>query len=236
MRDAGALTEEEAIEKMDLVQMMLDCADTMTSVLDDVTDMGQWEDGRMELHADVFDLLAVVRFLASGLEDLLDQKAITFELDIAPPVQALLMAHLVVADKHRVIQTLGNFLSNAVKFTAANGRVVLRLSLDGPPLARSAGAVARVTLAVQDSGVGIGPADQARLFEPYTLVGSGWVQKAGVSGLGLSMAKKFVEAAGGAIGVTSAPGAGSTFYFTLPLPLIDRGVEEGGAGGAWEEG
>eukprot|EP00850_Spirogloea_muscicola_P008753 SM000047S16892 [mRNA] locus=s47:503770:507145:- [translate_table: standard] len=236
MRDAGALTEEEAIEKMDLVQMMLDCADTMTSVLDDVTDMGQWEDGCMELHADVFDLLAVVRFLASGLEDLLDQKAITFELDVAPNVQALLMTHLVVADKHRVIQTLGNFLSNAVKFTAANGRVVLCLSLDGPPLARSAGAMARVTLAVQDSGVGIGPADQARLFEPYTLVGSGWVQKAGVSGLGLSMAKKFVEAAGGAIGVTSELGAGSTFYFTLPLPLIDHGVEEGGAGGAWEEG
>lgn len=67
---------------------------------------------------------------------------------------------------------------------------------------------------------GISAADQAKLFEPYSFVTSGWVLKAGVSGLGLSMAKRFVERAGGSIGVESTEGSGSTFFFSIPFPLV----------------
>jgi CheY-like chemotaxis protein len=59
-----------------------------------------------------------------------------------------------------------------------------------------------------------------KLFEPYSFVSSGWVQKSGVSGLGLSMAKRYVEGAGGTIGVESAEGKGSTFFFSIPFPLM----------------
>lgn len=67
---------------------------------------------------------------------------------------------------------------------------------------------------------GISAQDQAKLFEPYSFVTSGWVLKAGVSGLGLSMAKRFVERAGGSIGVESEEGSGSTFFFSIPFPLV----------------
>jgi CheY-like chemotaxis protein len=82
------------------------------------------------------------------------------------------------------------------------------------------GKVAKLRLSVKDNGIGISAQDQAKLFEPYSFVTSGWVLKAGVSGLGLSMAKRFVERAGGSIGVESEEGSGSTFFFSLPFPLV----------------
>ncbi len=69
---------------------------------------------------------------------------------------------------------------------------------------------------------GISAEDQAKLFEPYSFVTSGWVEKSGVSGLGLSMAKRYVEKVGGNIGVKSSLGKGSTFFFSIPFPLVPR--------------
>ncbi|XP_024386790.1 uncharacterized protein [Physcomitrium patens] len=264
-----------AADKMDLVQMMLDCAETMTSVLDDVTDMGQWEGGEMELHKEEFDILAVIRFLSWGLKDLLEQKDIVFNMNIDSVASELLTSHRVVGDKQRVVQTLGNFLSNAVKFTPSGGKLDLDLQCEevaerenhedlivhsNPPPQTSEGSllgaagiqilskipsqkicgeakIARLRLSVKDNGIGISAQDQANLFEPYSFVTSGWVLKAGVSGLGLSMAKRFVERAGGSIGVESEEGSGSTFFFSIPFPLVpvdvsnerEQGKLDGGA-------
>eukprot|EP00246_Nothoceros_aenigmaticus_P012302 TRINITY_DN3768_c0_g1_i1.p1 TRINITY_DN3768_c0_g1~~TRINITY_DN3768_c0_g1_i1.p1 ORF type:complete len:668 (-),score=115.23 TRINITY_DN3768_c0_g1_i1:1369-3213(-) len=270
----GHVAEES--DRIDLLQMMLDCAETMTSVLDDVTDMGQWEDGRMELTHDEFDLLAVIKFLSWGLKDLLDQKQIRFRMHIDALSSKYLGTHHVVADKHRVVQTLGNFLSNAMKFTPPGGKVELNVkclevmeeqdwAVSAAPLALGAGLpsppaspsfsasklqlfipeaeqtvppksprpesrlfpegsakykVARLQISVTDTGIGISAEDQEKLFEPYSFVSSGWVQKAGVSGLGLSMAKRFVEQVGGQIGVNSKEEEGSTFFFSIPFPLM----------------
>ncbi|GAQ79945.1 Putative histidine kinase containing cheY-homologous receiver domain [Klebsormidium nitens] len=117
-------------DKMDLIQMMLDCAETMTSVLDDVTDMSQWEDNKLDLRTDNFDLLAVVRFLSWGLRDLLDQKNINFGMVIDPRARAVLSSHKTVGDKHRVVQVLGQFLSNAVKLTPRNGEINLVMACE----------------------------------------------------------------------------------------------------------
>jgi signal transduction histidine kinase len=117
-------------DKMDLVQMMLDCAETMTSVLDNVTDMGQWESGQMELHREEFDILTVVRFLSWGLKDLLEQKQIAFNMNIDDMTSKLLASHHVVGDKQRIVQTLGNFLSNAIKFTPSGGKLDLDLQCE----------------------------------------------------------------------------------------------------------
>ncbi|KAG0569370.1 hypothetical protein KC19_6G085800 [Ceratodon purpureus] len=255
--DGGGMVGNGA-DKLDLVQMMLDCAETMTSVLDDVTDMGQWEGGQMELHKDEFDILAVIKFLSWGLKDLLEQKEIAFNMNIDELASKLLTSHRVIGDKQRVVQTLGNFLSNAVKFTPSGGKLDLDLQCEevvestnmeshivnsSPHLPTSEGSllgatssqilsktssqmkgglgkVARLRLSVKDNGIGISTEDQAKLFEPYSFVTSGWVLKAGVSGLGLSMAKRFVEQAGGSIGVESEEGSGSTFFFSIPFPLV----------------
>jgi CheY-like chemotaxis protein len=215
----------------------------------------------MELHRDEFDLMTVIKFLSWGLKDLIEQKNITFNMNVDDVANKLLTTNRVVGDKQRIVQTLGNFLSNAVKFTPAGGKLELDLQCEevvdskdtapAPPpnftaytpsdssegsLLGATGIqiltkttshaklanqkVARLRLSVKDNGIGISAADQAKLFEPYSFVTSGWVLKAGVSGLGLSMAKRFVERAGGSIGVESMEGSGSTFFFSIPFPLV----------------
>jgi signal transduction histidine kinase len=111
------------------------------------------------------------------------------------------------ADERKVKQILLNLLSNAVKFTPDGGRVDVTAKLDTD----------QVEIAVRDTGVGIAPEDQARLFEEFRQVGRDGARKAEGTGLGLALTKKFVELHGGAIRVQSAPGAGSTFTVSLPL-------------------
>jgi signal transduction histidine kinase len=88
---------------------------------------GELEVGQMELHSDEFDILAVIKFLSWGLKDLLQQKEIAFNMDVDETVSQLLTSHFVLGDKQRIVQTLGNFLSNAVKFTPAGGKLDLKV-------------------------------------------------------------------------------------------------------------
>jgi signal transduction histidine kinase len=113
----------------------------------------------------------------------------------------------IVADERKVKQILLNLLSNAVKFTREGGRVALTATAaeDG------------ITIAVSDTGVGIAPEDQAAIFEEFRQVGRDDARKQEGTGLGLTLAKKFVELHGGRIWVQSQVGQGSTFIFTLPL-------------------
>jgi signal transduction histidine kinase len=123
------------------------------------------------------------------------------ELDLDPRLREL------VGDERKVKQVLLNLLSNAVKFTPEGGRVSLKAGL-------SDGAV---KIAVTDTGIGIAPEDQAAIFEEFRQVGSDDARKLEGTGLGLTLAKKFVELHGGRIWVESELGRGSTFTFTLPV-------------------
>jgi len=113
----------------------------------------------------------------------------------------------IVADERKVKQILLNLLSNAVKFTPDGGRVGLT--------ATAADDV--ITIAVSDTGIGIAPEDQATIFEEFRQVGRDDARKQEGTGLGLTLAKKFVELHGGQIWVESQVGQGSTFTFTLPV-------------------
>jgi signal transduction histidine kinase len=104
-----------------------------------------------------------------------------------------------------VIQILSNLLSNAVKFTPENGQITVRAYPTGGMLRTE----------VSDSGAGIAAEDLSGMFERFHQTKEG--RKAGGTGLGLSITKTLVEAHGGAVGVQSELGAGSTFWFTLPL-------------------
>ena len=99
-----------------------------------------------------------------------------------------------------------NLLSNAIKFTHAGGRVRITCFVDGE----------RVSIAIHDTGVGIGPADQQAIFDEFKQVGSRTKEVQG-TGLGLALSKRLVEAMHGTIGVESTPGRGSTFTVSLPM-------------------
>src|SRR5512141_737171 len=110
------------------------------------------------------------------------------------------------AIERKIKQVLLNLLSNAVKFTPEGGRIGINAKkVDGS-----------VEISVSDTGIGISPEDQAKIFEEFRQVGGDYAHKTEGTGLGLTLAKKFVELHGGRIWVESEVGKGSTFSFTLP--------------------
>src|SRR5262245_1539268 len=125
----------------------------------------------------------------------------TLSLEVADDVDTL------TGDERKVKQVLFNLLSNAVKFTPDRGKVGITATQ----------ADAMVQVAVWDTGVGISADDQQRIFEEFQQVGQGLAGKTEGTGLGLTLAKKFVELHGGAMWVESTPGHGSTFTFILPV-------------------
>jgi signal transduction histidine kinase len=114
---------------------------------------------------------------------------------------------IVHLDPMRLKQVLYNYLSNAIKFTPEGGRVTLRVRPDGSE---------RFRIEVEDTGIGIRPEDEHRLFIEFQQLDAGTAKKFSGSGLGLALTKRLVEAQGGTVGVRSVFGAGSTFFATLP--------------------
>jgi signal transduction histidine kinase len=113
----------------------------------------------------------------------------------------------IAGDERKVKQVLLNLLSNAVKFTPEGGRVQIDASL----------ANGHVEIAVTDTGIGIAPEDQEAIFEEFRQVGGDYARKREGTGLGLTLARRFVELHGGRLWVKSAVGQGSTFTFALPV-------------------
>src|SRR5207248_11489438 len=124
------------------------------------------------------------------------------KLAIEPQSETL----LVTADRGRLRQVLLNLLSNAIKFTTDGGRITLSAQLAGD----------RVRVAVSDSGIGIAPEDQEKLFREFVQLDGSASRRYEGTGLGLALSKRLVELHGGAIGVESQLGKGSTFWFTVP--------------------
>ncbi|HYD99539.1 MAG TPA: ATP-binding protein, partial [Alphaproteobacteria bacterium] len=174
-------------------------AGALLAVLNDVLDFAKIEAGRMTFEALAFDPAALLRE-ATALFAAPAGKALTLGCSCGPGVPAF-----VTGDPLRLRQVLINLLGNALKFTEA-GRIEARLDAIG----------GRLRFAVSDTGIGIPAALQGRLFEAFVQADASTARTHGGSGLGLSICKRLVEAMGGEIGVESAPGRGSTFWFTLP--------------------
>ena len=143
---------------------------------------------------------------------MVENVVVTLRQKIAEKEQTLAVnvdpaATAVVGDRDKLVQVLTNYVSNAHKYTQAGGAIRVEVTVEG--------SFARV--AVIDNGHGIAPDDQARLFTRFYRVDNELTREVGGTGLGLSIVKQLVELQGGATGVTSALGAGSTFWFTVPL-------------------
>jgi len=171
----------------------------LLSLINDILDLSKIEAGRMELASAPFHLSGALENAVTLVRERAARRAIALQVELDPRLGEL------VGDERKVKQVLLNLLSNAIKFTPEGGRITLTA-------VRRDGAV---EIGVGDTGVGIALEDQATIFEEFRQVGSDEQKREG-TGLGLALARKFVELHGGRIRVESEPGRGSTFTFTLP--------------------
>ena len=172
----------------------------LLSLINDILDLSKIEAGRMELELTKFDLPAAMENALTLVRGRAEAHAIALTPDVDQRLGEF------VADERKLKQVLVNLLSNAVKFTPEGGRVDVR----------AAPADGGVEISVSDTGIGIAPEDQEAIFEEFRQAGGDYTRKREGTGLGLSLARKFVELHGGRLWVKSEMGNGSTFTFTLP--------------------
>jgi two-component system, NtrC family, sensor kinase len=173
----------------------------LLSLINDILDLAKIEAGRMELEPADFDLPQAIDNALVLVRERAMRRGITLEQSIDPRLGEI------KGDERKIKQVMLNLLSNAVKFTPEGGRIEVRAAL--------ADGVAEVSVA--DTGVGIAPEDHAAVFEEFRQVGTDYARKHEGTGLGLALARKFVELHGGTIRVESQLGRGATFTFTIPV-------------------
>ncbi|MGH7393548.1 MAG: ATP-binding protein, partial [Candidatus Rokuibacteriota bacterium] len=184
------------------LQDILSSGRHLLSLINDVLDLSKIEAGRMELEMTRFSVPMALENALTLVRERAARHGISVSLSVDPRVGD------VRGDERKFKQVLLNLLSNAVKFTPEGGRVDIR----------AAAVDSAVEVAVSDTGIGIAPEDQEAIFEEFRQVGSDYARKREGTGLGLTLARRFVELHGGRLWVESQVGTGSTFTFTLPLP------------------
>jgi GAF domain-containing protein/anti-sigma regulatory factor (Ser/Thr protein kinase) len=193
----GELNEKQAEYTDDI----LTSGRHLLSLINEILDLSKVEAGRMELELAMFDLPLAIDNARTFVRERATKHGINLDVTVDERLGEF------VGDERKIKQILRNLLSNAVKFTPEGGRIGIN--------ARQVDSA--VEISVNDTGVGIAPEDQPKIFEEFRQVGSDYTHKVEGTGLGLTLAKKFVELHGGKIWVESEVGKGSTFTFTLPI-------------------
>ncbi len=190
----------------------------LLSLIDDILDVSKLEAGKLKIEDTDFDLRPALETLIALHQPRAEAAGNRLELAIADDVPE----HL-IGDPLRLRQVVTNLLGNAIKFTE-QGRITVNVTASRPRSADPEAILLRCEVA--DTGIGIEPAAQERLFQPFTQADASITRRYGGTGLGLTICRNLVQLMGGEIGVVSAPGQGSTFWFTLPLredrELIER--------------
>lgn len=204
---SGLQTVQQLEETTELGEEMvggaLTGANRLLTMVNDLLDISKMESGEMSLFRERFPIREVVTEAVSLVDALAREKnlALTQELPFAEE------EGIVDADREKAVRILLNLLGNAIKFTPDNGAITIRARQDGDSMLR---------ISVSDTGPGIAPEHQTRIFEKFFQIQPGTKRNVAATGLGLTFCKMAVEAQGGEIGVESSPGKGSTFWFTLP--------------------
>jgi PAS domain S-box-containing protein len=183
-------------DRKTLLQNAIEGADSLSTILENLLELSRYQAGRLQLHTEAVSIPAIAKSVIERLKPQAEDR--TFVAEFPDNLT------LVQADPMRVERILYNLLENAIKYSP--DKSVIRV------FARKEKKM--VVTGVADKGIGISPEDQGRLFELFERLGS--TRQQGL-GLGLVVCKRLVEAQGGQLRVESAPGKGSTFYFTLPV-------------------
>ena len=191
--------------------------ETLLALINEILDFSKIEAGRMELESTPFCPAEVVRDTASLFADTARQKGLDLHVDLSAVAN-----QMVVGDPSRVSQILNNLVSNAIKFTDVGE---IHVSLVGADSAPDVDGFRTLRVQVADSGCGI-PADRVHaIFDAFTQADETTTRRYGGTGLGLAIARQLAGLMGGEIGVDSMPGRGSTFWFTIRVPLADSSAK-----------
>jgi signal transduction histidine kinase/CheY-like chemotaxis protein len=199
-------------EQRDFLHTMRVSSDQLLGVINDILDFSKIESGRLDLENEPLNLQVTVEEACDIASARAREKNLKLVVDIADGVPAW-----VRGDVTRLRQVLLNFINNAIKFTD-QGHIVVSVNLlrefegDRP---------ATIEFRVKDTGIGIRQERQSALFQSFTQVDASTARRYGGTGLGLAICKRLAEIMGGHVGLESAPGQGSTFWFTAQLAYAD---------------
>jgi signal transduction histidine kinase len=197
----GFVDGELTPEQEEHIQFMVNRADDLSQLVDDMLDLSKIEADRIEVKIEKVELHSCLMEVVNQLKPMANSKGLYLNLEIDEKL------HMVLADSYRLRQVAINLVSNALKFTEKGG-VTMHCTLV------NSGKMAQI--AVSDTGIGISPAALSYIFEAFRQADGSTTRRFGGTGLGLTIARKLIELQGGEVAVESTPGHGSTFSFTLP--------------------
>ncbi|WP_445370550.1 response regulator [Methylomonas sp. HW2-6] len=203
-----AMNRDVSPQIRDYLEKIKGSSDHLLSIINDILDFSKIEAGGMTIEAHPFGIARLVADIEGLFRFPAEQKGLELQLRIGNDVPAM-----VVGDKLRIQQILTNLISNALKFTT-QGRVRLTIELVSREEQR-----VNLAFAIADQGIGIAPADQEKLFQPFSQADSSISRRFGGTGLGLAISRKLLLMMGSDFHVASAVNQGSTFTFTLSLGL-----------------
>jgi signal transduction histidine kinase/CheY-like chemotaxis protein len=183
----------------------------LLSLINNILDLSKIDSGKMELKLSEINIGDIINSAMTTATGLAKDKPIKFKQIVPPDLPKVLV------DPTRIRQVLINFLSNACKFTDEGLITIEASSVTSPE------GVPELLITVTDTGHGIDAKDRSKLFQPFSQVDDSPTRRAGGTGLGLSISRSLVDMHGGRIGLLSSEvGKGSTFFFTLPIPQLDK--------------
>ncbi|MDG4597165.1 MAG: PAS domain S-box protein [Candidatus Contendobacter sp.] len=203
MRRDASITDNHLRQSLDIINRS---GEHLLALINDILDMAKIEAGRLQARIKPLNLGTLAHDVVELMRGRATEKGLRLRLE-----QSSALPRLVRGDETKLRQALVNLVGNAIKFTE-QGEVILRLG------ATPESCGLRLSIEVEDSGIGIAVADQLRIFDPFAQVEKTGAQKG--TGLGLAITRQFVELMGGRIGVTSQLGRGSCFQIELPVEPI----------------
>jgi PAS domain S-box-containing protein len=205
-----ALDSDISLKTRDYISKILENAEWLLQIINDILDISKIEAGKMELDSTPIDLHELFIRCRTMIKPKADAKKLHLHFYAEPFIDKI-----PIGDSKKILQVLINLLSNAVKFTQ-EGTINLKALVTSMNEDN-----VTIYFEVRDSGIGMTEEQAAKIFEPFTQAESSTTRKYGGTGLGLAITKNFIEMMGGTLNLKSKPGEGSTFSFELALKLVD---------------